>query len=163
MESQNRRKDRMTYTGQETIIDLPTTPEEFEQLIDTLVAKFDLPKRDHAVAVTANRIMHLPVDVATTTWDYLGACVKKNMAYQVAQAAGKNTAHRTQIDELVSIIKNEPNNMQAIDALDKAANDGSTYAKEALEKLNLELHPSNNVTPITSETTTELPLTNEQS
>jgi hypothetical protein len=151
----------MTYTGQELVVDLPTTPESFEQLIDVLVAKFDLPKRDHAVAVTANRIMHLPVDQDTTTWAYLGSCVKKNMAYQVAQAAGKNTAHRTQIDELVSIIKNEPNNMQAIDALDKAANDGSTYAKEALEKLNLELNPTSNVTPITGETTSELPLTNE--
>lgn len=145
----------------ETKIDLPTTPEDFESLVDKVVLEFNLPKRDHAVAVIANRIMHLPVDQCTTTLQYLGGCVRKNLAYQVAQAAGKNTAHRTQIDELVLIIKNEPNNMQAIDALDKAANDGSTYAKEALEKLNLELNPGSNVTPITGETTSELPLTNE--
>jgi hypothetical protein len=116
-------------------IDLPTTEESFNGLINTLVKKYRLPNWEHAAAVVANRIMHLPPDQATTTERYLAHCVLKNIAYQVAQARGQRVAHKGQCDELAARLKAEPNNQEARDTLQKAANEGSDYAKGILAKI----------------------------
>lgn len=114
---------------------LPTTPEQFDELVSAITKKFGLPNEEHAAAVIANRIMHLPPDQATTTLEYLGHCVLKNMAYQVAQSKGRGIQHRGEVDQLIAQLTSDPLNQQARDALDKAAADGSEYAKNALSKL----------------------------
>lgn len=114
---------------------LPTTSKDFDRLVKTLVKKYKLPNEDHAAAVVAQRIMHLPPDQAMTTLEYLGHSVLKNMANQLAANKGRGIAHRFQVDELSFQLTADPNNQQARDTLEKAANDGSEYAKQALANL----------------------------
>jgi hypothetical protein len=114
---------------------LPTTEKAFDRLIKVLVKKYKLPSEEHATAVVARQIMHLPVDQATTTLEYLGHCVLKNMAYQLAQSKGRGVQHRSQIDQLVAELTSDPANQQAMDHLEQAISDGSEYAKLALEKI----------------------------
>ncbi len=114
---------------------LPQSPKEFDALVKKLVKKYKLPNEDHASAVLANRIMHLPVDQATVTLEYLGNCILKNVAFQVAQAHSTKIQHKMQVDQIVAALNVNPNDQQAIDALQKAINDGSEYAKTALEKI----------------------------
>jgi len=102
------------------------------------VKQFKLPNAEHATAVVANRIMHLPPDQDTTTMEYLGACVRKNVAYQVAESQGRRIAHKIQVDMIVTELKANPLNQQAMDALEKAVNEGSEYAKQARAGLSLE-------------------------
>ncbi len=111
---------------------LPTTPDLFDKLVDRVVAKYNLPERDHAAAVIANRMMHLPPDQAYCTEQYLAHCVLKNVAYQVAQSKGSQIQHKMQIDALAAALTADPLNQEVIDALEKAANQGSEYAKKVL-------------------------------
>ena len=113
---------------------LPTTSDEFDALIKILVENYKLPSYEHAAAVVANRIMHMSPTEATTTHEHLAHCVLKNMAFQVAQAKGSQIQHKFQIDQLDAILKNNHFDQQALDALQKATDEGSTYAKEILEK-----------------------------
>lgn len=139
------------------VVDLPITEDQFNNLITHLVKKYELPNWDHAAAVVANRIMHLPPDQATTTERYLSQCVLKNIAFQVAQARGQRISHMNQVEELVSVLKAEPNNQQARDTLQKAANEGSPHAKAALEKIEgpgLTLVPSKPAEEMTAPTGT---------
>lgn len=114
---------------------LPTTEKEFESLVDTVVRRYHLPNRDHAAAVIANRIQHLPPDQAHATLSFLGRCVIKNIAYQIAQAKGSMIHHKQQVDMLISQLTVEPNDQQARDSLDRAIREGSDYAKTESEKL----------------------------
>lgn len=114
---------------------LPQTEAQFESLVATIVKKYKLPNKDHAAAVIANRIMHLPPEQATTTLQYLGHCVLKNISFQLAKSQGSKAAHISQVDELFATLTADKNDQQARDALEKAANEGSPYAKEALNKL----------------------------
>lgn len=117
------------------IIFLPITENAFDELVLELVSRFNLPNVDHAAAVVANAIMHLSPEVATTTLKYLGHYVLHNVAWQIAKIKGQQASHKTQVDALIALLMTEPNNQQARDALEKAVNDGSTYAKEELGKL----------------------------
>ena len=114
---------------------LPTTSGDFDRLVKTLVKKYKLPNENHAAAIVAQRIMHLPPDQATTTLEYLGHSVLKNMAFQVANAKARGVAHRHDIDELKARLTSDPNNQQLRDALEKAASEGSDYAKNALSEI----------------------------
>ncbi len=114
---------------------LPTTEEAFDKLIDDLVETYKLPSKEHATAVVANRIQHLPPDQATTTMKYLGHCVLKNIAFQIAQSKHQKVTHKLQIDQLIQVLKGSPNDAQARDAIDKEISEGSEYAKEELAKL----------------------------
>lgn len=114
----------------------PTTEEAFDRLIHKLVVKYKLPNEEHAAVVVANRIMHLPPDQATATLDYLGHCVLKNIAYQVAQTKAQKISHKMQIDQLISNLTANINDQQSRDALQMAASQGSEYAHECLGQLN---------------------------
>lgn len=127
---------------------LPTTEKQFDTLIQKLMVKYNLPRYDHTAAVVANRIMHLPPDQAKTTERYLAHCVLKNMAYQVAQAKGSKIQHKIQIDAIMAELTVNPLNQQAIDALQKAANDGSDYAKAMLNSFPSVPHPNGTVSNI---------------
>ena len=133
-------------------VSLPTTEDEFNFFISRIVKRYKLPNWDHAAAVIANRIMHLPPDQATTTEKYLAGCVLKNIAYQVAQARGSRIAHHAQIDELIANLKADPNNQQSRDQIQKAANDGSEYAKARLAEFD---KPKLTAVPTVEEVTSE--------
>lgn len=122
-------------------LDLPTTEKAFDMLVDEVCDRYNIVNKEHAAAVIANRIMHLPVDQATTTLRYMGSCVRKNISYQIAQAKGSRIAHVHQIDDIVQVLKTDPNNAEARDALVKAAADGSAYANEQIAKLDAPLAP----------------------
>jgi len=111
---------------------LPINSEEFDLLVDELVTRYQLPNREHAVAIVSNRIQHLPPDQATSTLKYLGHCVLKNLAYQIANQQGNKVQHKMQVDELISRLKADHNDTEARDLLEKAVNVGSTYAKDQL-------------------------------
>lgn len=125
----------MKKFNENAVIFLPTTEKAFDELIKSLVKNYRLPSIEHASAVVANRIQHLPPDQATTTLKYLGHCVLKNIAYQVAQAKAHKAQHEMQVDELMASLKANPNDNQARDHLTRAASEGSEYAKAAIARL----------------------------
>lgn len=127
----------MTETTTLTPEFMPTDEVTFNDLVDRVITAFPVIKnRDHAIAVIANRIMHLPPDEATSSVDYFGRCVVKNLAFQNAKNMGQKASQKSQIDELVSILTVDKNDQQTKDALERAAGAGSEYAKQALDELN---------------------------
>lgn len=136
----------MSDFNENNVIFLPQTVDAFDTLISQLVEHYQLPNPEHAAAVVANRIQHLPPDQATVTLKYLGHCIMKNIAYQVAKGKSEILSHRAQVDDIVAHIKTNPNDQQARDALYKAVTEGSEYAKDALEKID----PMDNVTQLMS-------------
>lgn len=137
-----------------SLIPLPRDIAQFDALVNEIVLKYSLPNWDHAAAVISNAIRHLPNDEAFTTLDYLGHSVIKNIANQTAYHKSETIKHETQVQVLFDALTSDPKNTQARDQLEKAANEGSTSAKAALEKLQLPASGSvsqvisSNVTPI---------------
>lgn len=116
-------------------VKLPITTSEFENLVTRVVKKYELTDRHHAAAIISVAIRHLPNTQAYTTLEYLGHSVLKNIANYVANHKGETLRHESQIAQLVNILTNDPNNLQAFDELTRASNEGSEQAKAALAKL----------------------------
>lgn len=115
---------------------LPTTEKEFDEIVDEVLRRFpQITERDHAVAVISVAIRHLPNDQATTTFRYLGHAVLKSLANHVANFKGERVKHETQVAQCFNLLTSDPFNMQARDALEKWANEGSIPAKDALARL----------------------------
>jgi hypothetical protein len=135
---------------------LPRTPEAYDELVDKVCKKFKLIDKHHAAAVISVAIRHLPPEQGTTTLEYLGHYVIKNIANYVANHKGEILKHEGQVNQLVDNLKNNPNDQQSRDSLYTAASDGSPYAIKALEKLGFEpaavpakpVEPTDNVVPI---------------
>lgn len=119
-------------------IKLPTTLAQFDALVDRVVKKYNLEDAHHAAAIISVAIRHLPNDQAYTTLSYLGQSVIKNISNHVANHKSQSLQHSAQIAHLVNMLETDPGNIQAIDELQKAANDGSAEAKLALD--NFESH-----------------------
>lgn len=115
-------------------IKLPTTLAEFDTLVDKVVKKYKLEDKHHAAAIISVAIRHLPNEQAYSTLDYLGQYVLKNLANFVANHKGQVLQQKSQIDALVNILANDPNDNQARDQLYLASQE-SEYAKEQFEKL----------------------------
>lgn len=118
-----------------TEIPLPRTLEEFDFLVDEVCAEYCLTEREHAAAVIANAISHLDNDTATSSIAYFGNRVLKQIANQIANAKRSLIDHKQQIKLIVEELKTNPGNFEARDELEKAASNGSKYAKEALLSL----------------------------
>lgn len=116
-------------------IRLPITVKEYDSLVKKVVTHFKLKDVHHAAAIISVAIRHLPPTQAFTTLDYLGQYVIKNLANYVANHKAQILQHESQVDQLTAILKTDPNDAQAMDELTKAANEGSTYARDALTKL----------------------------
>jgi len=130
------------------IISLPRTPEEFDLLVKAVVKKYKIDTPDLACAVIATRIQHMPVDQSTTTLEYLGGCVIKSLAYNIATHKLQTLNHKYQVDAIMNALKVNPYDQEARDALIKASNEGSGYAKEKLAEFE-ENHPkADNLIPI---------------
>lgn len=116
-------------------VQLPTTPEAFDRLVARVVKEYKLIDAHHAAAVISVAIRHLPHTEAYCTVKYLGDYVLKNLANYVADHKSQIMKHESQIDQLIALLKSNPNDNQARDGLEKAANEGSEYAKAELAKL----------------------------
>lgn len=130
---------------------LPTTLEGYDALVDQVVAKYKLTDRNHASGLISIAIRHLPVTQADTTLEYLGHYVLKNLANYVANHKGEQLRHEAQVNQLSDILAVDPLNQQARDGLQKAADEGSKVAKDALHRLEGIKNPeaiNNNVLPI---------------
>lgn len=141
---------------------LPNTEQEFDSLVDTIVRRYHLSNREHAAAVVANRIQHLPPEQSHATIGFLGRCVIKNIAYQIAQAKSSQIHHKQQVDMLVSQLTSDPNDQQARDALDRAVKEGSEYAKAQADRLpppsgNQNVVQLNHLTNLTAEQHASVP------
>lgn len=121
--------------GAKKKIKLPTTLTEYDDLVDKVVETYCLTDKHHAAAIMSVAIRHIPNEQAYTTLDYLGQYIQKNIANYVAHHKGETLKHGAQVAQLADLIKTDPNNQQAWDELQKAANEGSEQAKEALTKL----------------------------
>lgn len=113
-------------------IRLPQSIQEFDALVDRVVKKYKLMDPHHAAAVISVAIRHLPTTQGYSTVDYFGEYIQKAIANHVADHKNNMLKHEHQIDQLSSILKQDPNDNQARDGLEKAANEGSEYAKKAL-------------------------------
>lgn len=116
-------------------IRLPQTIWEFDALVSKVVKKYRLIDPHHAAAVISVAIRHLPTTQAYSTLDYFGQYIQKAIANHVADHKNNMMKHEAQVDQLASLLRQDPNDNQARDGLEKAANEGSEYAKKALEKL----------------------------
>lgn len=67
--------------------------------------------------------------------DHLFQSVHKSYAYHVADFIDSKTKHEFQVQQLWDMLKQDPNNQQAMDELMKAADQGSEKAKVAIESL----------------------------
>lgn len=117
---------------------LPQTQGEYDHLVAKIVNKYRLADSHHASVIISHAIRHLPATQAYTTLDYLGHFVLKNIANHIADVKCNNLRHESQIDLLVACLRQDPTDAQARDKLQLAANDGSEYAKAALEKVNFD-------------------------
>lgn len=120
-------------------VSLPITLDGFDKLVEKVVKKYKLPDPNHAAAIISVAIRHLPNDVSHTTLSYLGNSVLKNLANYVANHKSQNLQHDAQILHLTNLLASDPNNQQAIDELQKAANEGSVKAKDAIDKFYLNI------------------------
>lgn len=114
-------------------INLPTTSQGFEDLVDVLMSKYGLTDRNHTAAILSVAIRHLPNHQATTTYQYLGHYILKNLANYLANHKSQVLQHESEVAQLVEMIKKDPSDQQAIDELQKAADQGSESAKAALK------------------------------
>jgi hypothetical protein len=112
---------------------LPTTLDGFDALVDRLVKKYKFADRHHTAAILSVAIRHLPQTEAHATLEYFGNYINKNLANYVANHKGQMLQHEAQIDQLVSLLKQDPADNQARDSLEKAAGEGSAYAANALK------------------------------
>jgi hypothetical protein len=128
----------MAKKNTKTYVLAPINEAEYNKLVDKLMSQYKFPSREHVIAVVSNRIMHASPDQELFTVEYFAACVRKNIAYQTAEAMAKNCAHKSQIQDLVAHIKTNPGDAQAVDMLQKHAQEGSPYALAALDELGIE-------------------------
>ncbi len=123
------------------LIALPTTLVAFDELVKKLVKKYKFKDANHAAAILSVAIRHLPATQAHATLEYFGDYINKNLANYVANHMSQKLQHEAQVDQLVSLLKEDPANNQARDGLEQAANDGSAYAAKALELIGPIDHP----------------------
>jgi hypothetical protein len=125
---------------------LPITEDQLNALVHDLCKKYAFEDQDLVTAVVVNRIMHLPSDQCESTYDYFAGCVTKSMSYGVCASINSKLAHKMQIKQLEEILKANPTDQQALDALQKASDEGSESAAALLAKYerpkpNLEVVP----------------------
>jgi hypothetical protein len=116
---------------------VPVNEQELDEVVDTIVSVYGFTCREHVVAMVCQRIMHMPPDQWTTSIEYLAGCVRKNISYQLCELAGKNQAHELGVKGLIAQLKTNPGDAQAVDELQRLANEGSPFAKAALEELGI--------------------------
>ena len=126
-------------------IQLPTTEKEFDAFVKKLCKTYKFKNAEHVSAIVAQRIQHLPPDQDVCDSLYFAACVRKNMAYQVAVHKSQWIQHKMQVEQLEMVLKADPLNQQALDALEKAVQDGSPMAREVLNKY----RPDAQIIPLT--------------
>lgn len=111
---------------------LPQTEEQFDLLVRQIMDRFRLENFDHTAAVLAAQIQRIPPDQAYSTLKFLGHSVLKSISYAVALHKSRKLSHKNQIDVIAEVLKNNPYDQQALDALETASKDGSEYAREIL-------------------------------
>lgn len=114
---------------------LPNIGEEFDAIVATLMEHYGFTDPDRVGAILANRIQHLPVDQSTTTLEYLGGCVRKSIAYDLARLKAQEIGHKLEVGQLVAMLKANPNDDEPRNHLQMAADAGSKLAKQALKEL----------------------------
>jgi hypothetical protein len=116
-------------------IRLPISVAEYDTLVAKLIKKYGFAEKDHVSAVISVAIRHIDNQTAYTTYDYLAQCIWKQMANHVANHKGELIKHAVQVDQLVAMFKQDPNNQQVLDQLSLFASQGSDYAKAELDKI----------------------------
>lgn len=116
-------------------VKLPTTDREFEALVSRIMGVYKLESRQHTAAIIAGTIMHLPPHQAYCKMDFLGHSVLKNLAYQLARNKSNLIQHEMSINMLESNLVASPGDAQSMDALEKAAREGSEAARAALDRI----------------------------
>lgn len=114
---------------------VPTTLQEFDDLVTLVGRKYKLEDLHHAAAIISVALRHLPNDQAYTSLDYLGHSILKNISNYVCNHKAEVLKHGAQVEHLVALLKKDPNDQQVRDELTKAADEGSESAKNALSKL----------------------------
>lgn len=116
-------------------VKLPQTLAEFDTLVEKVCKRYKLQDSNHAAAIISVAIRHIPNDKSYTTLEYLGQTVQKNIANHIADHKSQMLRHGAEIEMLLSKIKENPLDQQSRDALQKAANDGSEAALNAIASL----------------------------
>jgi hypothetical protein len=124
---------------------LPISIEEYDNLTDKLIRKYGFKDRDYVKSIVSVAIRRLPNENAYITLDFLAQCIWKAMSNHVAAHVGDLIRHTVQVDQLVSFLRQNPNDCQTLDQLRKYASDGFEYAKTELAKLEAQANPQSPV------------------
>jgi hypothetical protein len=111
---------------------LPQSEAQFDELVEELAVRYHVSDKTHVAVVLGNQIQRLPPEQCFSTLDYLGHSILKSIAYSVALHKTRIMSQKAQIDHIAAILKANPYDQQALDALETASKEGSEYAKEIL-------------------------------
>lgn len=114
-------------------IQLPQSPEAFEELIRLLQATYGFDDSRVLNAVVARAIVGMDNQTDTCTLEGLAKRMRSAIAKNVANFKFEKGRHEEQVDALKEHLLTNPLDQEALDKLQKAANEGSDYAKKALE------------------------------
>lgn len=113
---------------------LPTTEDEFRQLVEFIMEKFEFTEYAEVAYVVGNRIQHLPVDQDTETPAHFAACVKKAMAYKVARKMVSEQLTKAAVDDAVTALEEDETDKKALDYLTEQSTRGCEYASKRLQQ-----------------------------
>jgi hypothetical protein len=114
---------------------LPTTPDEFDNLVLDVVEEYGFTDVNHAAVLTAQAICHTPVECSEIAMTAIRDRIIRSLAYKVAETKGKELRDTSYLQELVKLVESDPTNQQALDEIGKAAANGFKLAIEAYDKL----------------------------
>ena len=132
-------KDSKAKKTSKQKIKLPRTHDELIALENKIIKEFKLTDKHHASSNVCAALLRLPMPTLELTTEYLGQSVLRNIAYFIINSRIKQLAFDGQVafvDSLKVILSTEPNNMEAIDELQKLADKGFEAAKIALTEFN---------------------------
>ena len=117
-------------------VNWPSSDEELTHVVATLQEMYPkIQNAQHASAIILARAQHAGPHEYETTYTYLANCILKNIAYQYSQRKQKELEHSFQVDQLIALLRFNPDDQEARDHLEKFINDGSVYAKQELAKI----------------------------
>ena len=84
-------------------IQLPTTVAAYDKLVERLMQAYKLTDKNHTAAILSVAIRHLPPEQFTTTYQYLGDYIQKNIANYVANYKAQTLQHEAQVQKSLKI------------------------------------------------------------
>lgn len=120
----------------------PQSRDALEKLIENVIETNGFEDDHHAAALICGALMRLPQPEPKKTMTFLGDTVRRHITWTLAQHKQKELAfegHVAFVNSLKDLLMTDPNNQEAVDELQKLANQGSAEAKIVLAEFDKSL------------------------